>query len=483
MGCVVWLVCCGSMIASATPLAVADNRRLGTNIEDTAFVDRGKYAGKLLVLDGDELRVMNPHKHEPPTVACNLHDAGIITHTPRGLAFVAETNELVVHDQNVIPNQLIFFRQNCTRSRSVTIQYGDPAANYVEGLDYIPRTSAFHPGSLALAVNGGPDGALMYIAIIALDGTVIDRVVPTDNLATVFDSFTGMAYVHGGGPDRFVVSLSSEVWTIAVDGSASGPFVLPVPSEAEGIEQDGGGDLIFTSYSGAYIETSKKLVARPATARDIGHGPFTGRIRSIDHAHGAFLFSIGASLSSLTDDYGTATLLGNQPYGGRSDIAALGASQLIAVTRRATSSLYLFDEVGSAFDGGHPLDLTSQPGAITYADSIDTFFVTDVSGGTLVHRFTSSYVDLGDLDLSGLTGVTNIASVSWHATATGDGELFVLADGQVIRTTLAGVELDRRTVPANITLQRVTAINDGRYANQLFALDTLDTNRVFRFVY
>jgi hypothetical protein len=62
---VAWTVCWAT-VSSAAPLTILDSRRHGTNIEDAAFVDHGTYKGQLVILDGDELRVVQLDHRDVP---------------------------------------------------------------------------------------------------------------------------------------------------------------------------------------------------------------------------------------------------------------------------------------------------------------------------------------------------------------------------------------------------------------------------------
>src|SRR5687768_6708924 len=103
-------------IATAAPafgqgLILRDSRRIGNNVEGMTLPDRGKLKGDIVLLDGDEVRVIP--RDGRPRVLFNIVERGLVADwTPRGIAWVGSEQRFVFHDLFTpfhAANDLVFF--------------------------------------------------------------------------------------------------------------------------------------------------------------------------------------------------------------------------------------------------------------------------------------------------------------------------------------------------------------------------------------
>ncbi|HUQ06482.1 MAG TPA: hypothetical protein VM261_28460 [Kofleriaceae bacterium] len=471
--------------ASAQVASVADVRRVGSNVEDITSVDKGALNKKVVLLDGDELRVVDPASNAPATFLCDLTDAGVITDwTPRGIAWVTKTRELVVHD--FFPPfhpvaELVFFDDRCEHVRRVPVTYPFPITN-TEGMDYIPASSRHFRNHVASIVED--ENFQARIVIFDLDGEIADIITPDAPVGTQYG--LGLAY----SDDGFLVTLLGvdETWRVEFDGSVSLVGPQPWPGVTEGLDESSKG-FVGVEYRARLRRTDDDLVVIAGGDRSYVYGPNMPRENAVTHVDGLFVFTGGLfdpQLNAMPDDYSHNIFLTAMDPDVSQVAAPIGGTTTVLVSYRESRTIQPFDTWTSTFDD--PVDVAAcfpdaTVGAPAFIDSTGEVLLPE--RGPLGRPGVLQVVDLdgtslGEIDLATTLGITDLTSVSWRATGDPDGELVVYADGIIWITDIYGGYVAQYLLPAGVTLNQISAINDGIYAGELAGMERLDTNRLYR---
>jgi hypothetical protein len=479
-----------SMDASAQVASVVDVRRVGSNVEDITIVDNGRMANDVVLLDGDELRVVrDPSSTDPAELLCDLTDAGVVTDfTPRGIAWVAKTREFVVHDLHVPfhpTNQLVFFDDRCQNVRRVEVTYpNDLVIGNTEGMDFIPASSPRFKNHVAVLVDN--ESFVARIAIIDLDGDVVDVITPDGPIGSTYG--LGLSYVAGGA--FYVTALGTdETWRVDFDGVSTFVGGEPFASVTEGLDQAHDRRFVAVDYRARLRRTDRTFAVIAGSDRSYVYGPNMPRESAVTHVDGHFIFIGGLfnpQLNAMPDDY-SHNIFHTALDPDVSQVAApIGGTSSVLVSYREGRVIQPFDTLTSTFDDDADVSASfpdTTVGAPAFIDATGEVLLPE--RGPLARPGMLQVVDLdgtplGELDLGTTLGITDLTSVAWRATGDPDGELVVYADGVIWITDIYGGYVAQYALPPDVVLAQISAINDGIYAGELAAMERLDTNRLYR---
>lgn len=171
-----------SALAESSSVKIIKRVMLGSTSEDLEFISKGALANHLVVLDGFEVLGI-PNGGLAASSVKTLFDlkALNLNVNPRGLAYIESSDDFVVNSLDNFGNLHYIDRKGNSKG-TVTISYlNDYFPRHVEGLAYIPSTSLFYPGHMAMVTwdryaYGEPDKS--RIQIIQADGQVVAEIIP-----------------------------------------------------------------------------------------------------------------------------------------------------------------------------------------------------------------------------------------------------------------------------------------------------------------
>lgn len=283
------LIAVASLLVSGEARAqtVVSRARLGNAIEDITFVSNGRLADHLAFMNGYELYVAPLHpKGGPsgPATQTKLFDvrSTAIPGGPRGLAYIP-SQKLFVFSQVNAPT-LYLVDENGVFRGTRTIVPSPPSPIYLEGMDYVPRSSHFYPDHLVLAANTTDGSAASRIEVLRLDGTVEAEIIPSPfglqpDGSYAFDPAYSLLSIAYQGPDRLLVNvndLTNNIWALDFNGNVigGGPAYAgtPGPGHFEGIAELPDGGIVETDF-----ETGRTLFFD----RNLGRVPALDRTYSV----------------------------------------------------------------------------------------------------------------------------------------------------------------------------------------------------------
>lgn len=220
-------------------VTVLDRTRLGSYIEETALIPHGRFGTQIAMVTGYEVYGMpvNGRSRREMKKLFDIRDLGIKV-TPKGMAYL-EPEDLFVFIEGNFPTQLFLTDEKGRPQpkRPITYLPGFPLNLFPhpEGLTYLPRTSAFFPDHLLMAVNlyhPTPPYVESRLEVMSRDGVVVHEIVLPRPLR---DHYVCAATVTAS--DTLLVGLDTrEIWTLDFSGNiVSGPVPTPGPC-AEGLE-------------------------------------------------------------------------------------------------------------------------------------------------------------------------------------------------------------------------------------------------------
>jgi hypothetical protein len=168
---------------SNVKVKVLDRARLDCSSEDLEYVPNGPLAGRLVILDQAHVLGMRVVGRGDSKVK-QLFDMPDLPVRPNGIAYV-EPLQLFVIDSRDKVDTLYFIDSKGKVKFTRTIQYLDdylPTA--VEGLAYIPSSSASYPDHLVLVTLDEFEPYDNHLQIIRLDGLVEKDIVVPQSIST-----------------------------------------------------------------------------------------------------------------------------------------------------------------------------------------------------------------------------------------------------------------------------------------------------------
>ena len=254
------LALCASLLAAeAAAQTVLNRARLGHNAEDVEFIKSGRYANRLVILDGFDVMSLpaKGHGHGGVQKLFDLKRLPIIVR-PTGFAYV-ESERLFVFNDVAQPG-LVFSDEdgNPAGTRAVVFPPG-LNATFGEALTYIRRGSPFFPDHLMEVVYD--QNFVAHVLVIRRDGQVVSDIVLEDT----FQQGQGVCGLSFAGPDRLLVGTCTNQFYVAdLEGRVvGGPVVLDSPDSCEGLAQLNGGRVAATVYSGTVYYFDRDLNRLP----------------------------------------------------------------------------------------------------------------------------------------------------------------------------------------------------------------------------
>lgn len=174
---------CVVMLAVAFPSAEAQTviarKRLGNNVNAITYVDSGRWAGHLAMLDGFDVRVVPapPAAAVPPVTAFHVYDFKVTY--PSGLAWVPQEGRFFL-SLGTDSSRFAVLAEDGRFERFVRITYrGDSSITRVNGVTPLPPTSPF-PGHLAFITAHRTENTAVRrsrIQIARTDGVVVREII------------------------------------------------------------------------------------------------------------------------------------------------------------------------------------------------------------------------------------------------------------------------------------------------------------------
>jgi hypothetical protein len=346
-------------VSSGVPAqTVVSRARLGNMIEDITFISTGRLANHLAFMNGAELLVTPLHPRggpsAPPTLTKLFDVRGTpVGNTGRGLVYIPSQKLLAYHTAD--SGTLYLVDENGVLQGTRPMVFPGAAATYLEGMDYLPKSSPFYPDHLIVIANWFADGNQNpRIEVVRLDGTVEAEIVvqPFGELpgggGYAFDpAYTLLALAYQA-PDRMLVTLNdgtNNVWALDFNGHVIGNGPLYTASgqtNFEGIVQLPDGRIVETEFftgQTLFFDRNMKRLPEQDRTYSVGIGVntrFIGIAWNTDNDNHVLLDNISRGLSSVpaTLDSFSAALLETQPGQAPNRLTYLPAEHVVATHQR-----------------------------------------------------------------------------------------------------------------------------------------------------
>lgn len=371
-----------SLYASSSALAqtVLRRARLGNNIEDITFVSTGRLAGNLAIMNGYELYVAPLHPRggpSAPNVQTKLFDvrSTAIENGARGLAWIDSQRLFAFHSAGSGTLYLVDDNGVFRGTRAMVFPGAEPT--YLEGMDYVPRSSDFYPDHLVVIAQSTDGTFTPRIDVVGLDGVVEAEIFPqafpagcdpTEEDPTrpcAFNSAYTMLGLAYKSLDTLLVTLNdgtNNIWALDFSGNIIGTG--PVYSEAgptshEGIVQLSDGRIVVSNYfTGDFLFFDAAMNRLPSQDRvySVGFGvsrPFGIAWNSANNDH-VFMPTFPLALDTVSPALDSATLRNVTPPGssGPGRITYVPSEGKIAAAVRTSKNVIRF------FDPDNPTVVT-----------------------------------------------------------------------------------------------------------------------------
>jgi hypothetical protein len=484
---------------------VLSRTRIGGYAEDIAYVSGGVLKDNIVLTDGFDIYAVPVSKKEkgkePMTRLFDIKGLGIDVN-PRGITYI-ESEDLFVVNDIAQRSKLFLFDADGKPRGTRTIQYpGGYAPGHLEGMAYIPASSAVFPDHLiqvALDTLNGPS----RIEILKRDGQVVAEITPNWPVGTATEFMADVAFL---APNKLLVTFyDNSIWTIDFNGNVvAGPQVYPGANGFEGLVRLGDGRFVGVGYPQSLLFFDSNLVRQPQNDRNdiIGlnvNGPIgiawnsdTNRHMIVHDLQTLNNVSIG-TVSSIPVSLDSATLfkdLGADGFVVPRRATYLPAEHLFGVVHiNGPRAILLFNPDGT-FNSQvdlSPATIGQNLGGATtveYMPSTNEFAVTFNGNPTpsppaerrrirIVSR-TGALVRTVDLTCTGTTGVAGLAY--FDDPGGGGGRFIILASaGRVLVTDLNGNLLREFNIRVKLGLASgsdIAAITTGPQAGAFSVVDS-----------
>ena len=490
--------------SAASAQTVVSRTRIGGYAEDMAYASGGALKDNIIITDGYDIYAAPASKkekgREPLTRLFDIKGLGVDVN-PRGITYVESEDLFVVNDIAHRSTLYFFDAQGQPRGTRKITYPGGYAPEHLEGMGYIPASSAFYPDHLiqvALDTLNGPS----RIEILTRAGQVVKEVVPVWP-ADYDGSFMGdVAFL---APNRLLVTFyDNSIWTVDFDGNVvAGPRLYPGVVGFEGLVRLSDGRFVGLGYPQSLLYFDAALNRQPEADRHdlvglnvnrpigVAWNSDTGRhmvvhdvgILSPDAPVG-LISSVSAALDAATP-FADLTAAG-LPAARRATY--LPAEHLLGVVHlNGPRAIVLFNPdgtVNSQVDLS-PATIGSNLGganAVEYLPATNEFAVTFNGNPTpdpaaerrrirVVSR-AGALVRTIDLTCTGTQGVGGVA----YFEEGGQGRLLVVASaGRVLVTDLNGAllrEFNLRVRLGVMGVSDLSAITNGPQAGAFAAVDS-----------
>lgn len=252
------------LTATASAQTVVSRTRIGGYAEDIAYASGGALKENIILTDGYEIFAAPVSKKEkgkePLTRLFDIRGLGIDVN-PRGITYIESEDLFVVNDIAQRSMLFLFDAEGRPRGTRKIMYLGGYAPAHLEGMGYIPASSAVYPDHLiqvALDTLNGPS----RIEILTRAGQVVKEVVPTWPVG--YDgSFMGdVAFLP---PNKLLVTFyDNHVWTVDFDGNIlAGPQVYPGANGFEGLVRLGDGRFVGVGFPQSLLYFDAALNRQP----------------------------------------------------------------------------------------------------------------------------------------------------------------------------------------------------------------------------
>ena len=290
---------------SSSAQTVVQTLKIGDNVEGATFVASGKWAGKVLVMDGNDVIAVSlspsaarrgqgdvlhaDHgnhyglgllKHERGPASAKAFDVlqlPLEHRTPRGIAYVPTTREFVFSSKQDTPRLFVTDELgNLKRTLVPPVPEPETWSNF-EGLVWIPADAPAHGGTIA-ALGQHTTDFLSHVYFVRLDGTIEGEIIPTPG--TPLENYLcGLGYRAG---TLYASACDDQIWAMDLDGNVVGDGPALVAAEqTEVIAFDGDGGVHTAGYEAAILRSyDPGLVRRPTLDVDfsVGFGVSVGTL-------------------------------------------------------------------------------------------------------------------------------------------------------------------------------------------------------------
>lgn len=423
------------LLAGASPAAGVRRTRIGNNTEDIAFISSGLLAGRVAILDGEEMWIVPDASLSDCRVAARrlfgldlLENEGPLF----GMDFIASEGLFAYLDGFFVETLLLSdMRGRPVASR--TIRYlGGFLPGSLDGLVYVPATATRFPDHLVLAAF---DDSSFFTRLEVIDrsGQVVHEIFPADPVGP--DFLTGVGFQ---APDRLIVSpFREEVWVLDFDGNIiEGPLVIDGAGDVEGIVEVSDGRMVFADNGvGTLFFYDAALQPLPGEHRDyriepgwtrpsgLTWNPDTSELLMRNNAFTAVFDSEIVSMPLPADSICPQVDLSANGFGIIGDMTYLEAEGLTALTNRAfPSAIGLFDATGTKVE---EIDVSAigRPESITWVPETNEFVVTFSAARTVLQFLSRDGTPARTVDMAPLGAVSLGALAYFPDPDSGEGRL------------------------------------------------------------
>lgn len=251
---------------------VVSRARTGGYAEDITYVTSGPLKDQVVMTNGYELFATTIAKKGALSRVCKIEHPEMDQFV-NGFTFVASEG-LFVMNNAPHPNKLFFFDQNCASKATRTIQYlnSNYRPGHIEGMAYIPSSSALFPDHLMMVAWDEPGLGPVRIVIMKRDGVQVAEIARSDWPAQFSPDTGGLGDVTFLSPNRLLVSVfhPDSLWTMDFNGNIlSGPLSTGgAMGLGEGVVQTSDGSLVASSYPQNLLLFDKNLNRQPQDDRN-----------------------------------------------------------------------------------------------------------------------------------------------------------------------------------------------------------------------
>jgi hypothetical protein len=480
------------------PVTVLQRAKLGNYIEDVDFIPSGPFANHIVFTAGLDVYGVPANANSDRAIKklFNVHKLNLFN-DPLGIAYIP-SERLFAFIDPFQPELLVVCDHHGNPLPPRPIHYlGGFVPDSVEGLAYLPSTSALFPDHL-LAVTYKFLDDFPFIAcplqVIRPDGQVVAEIPTPDDIAINL-----AASVAFSPPDRLLVTdFSNEVWTLDFAGNVvSGPVLTDL--SAEGIVQLPDGRIV--TGEGPHLRFFDAGLSRlPEDDRNVGAGP--GLINPLSVAWNADTQQhvVAALSEEFPDESSRQVATVPSSLDSSIPIIDLGISspdflrlpratymqdeQRIAVALRRRGStpaqIALYDDHGTLMErinisaiGG-----IGRPTKIDYIASTHEFVVVEQAQPDKLKILTRAGTFARGIDLSPI-GIGSVSGVAYFNPLHPSGGQFLIFDstfsGRAVFTDFNGVlmsEFNYRNELAILGAAAISAITTGPQAGAFAAISS-----------
>jgi hypothetical protein len=227
--------------AAANAQSVLFRKRLGNNSEDITAIHSGPLAGTIAIMDGTDVLALSNEDDDaeapqPPRTLFSVLGLGVLS-GPRGIAFLDPQQQFLFDDPAQINTLFLSDIHGVAQGTINVTRMGGFTPDHVEGLEYLPSTSANFPNHiLQVAITFGAASTQSRLEVIDPSGQVGAEIFPQIPFADPFTFISGLGFQ---APNRLLVGgTDGTLWQIDFAGNLlAGPIRFPGVEDLEGIVQ------------------------------------------------------------------------------------------------------------------------------------------------------------------------------------------------------------------------------------------------------